>query len=623
MRKYIKKAISVFLVVTMVFTIMPSVFAASKKDDVFTFSVHPERQEYAKGEEIKFISEIRNNGIYDIENVVVVADVPRTDTLLSRGASEVTISKVAAGSIAGADFRFSEYSAVESIGKFFTFFGRISTAMFREIVRQYNTIASLFVTTSFVLKSGISHTFAIRNTQKLDSCKVIYDGKEYEFGFHVTYEKVKKDSLSAEKTGESSNAFVLDAKIKDSKTNTVGVVFGSEFNGNDFDGYIMYINPASGKAGVVKKAGNSYTDFSSKRMSIDSKKEYDVRIVSDGQKVVGCINNEIVFDIPFQPDGNSVGKFGASTGTVVIGNVSENNEAIPEDTYTNPVMGDGADPFVLYHDGTYYMYVTNSYSWNGFEVFTSKDLYDWTYGGVVAKRDDIIGGGNFWAAEVYEYNGKFYMLYSADEHSAIAVADSPMGPFKKTSDNFLFDFNAIDGNLLFDDDGRIYMYFSRIRHGEGFGQQIWGCEMNPDLLSVKEGTLTLISDPDHGEEGWVNEGPFVIKHDGTYYLTYSTNFYFQKNYSVAYSVSSSPLGKYTRYENNPILEGNAFITGTGHHCFINNAETGELFIVYHCHNSMTEVHNRKVCIDRVKFIETEKGPDALYVCGPTVTPQVK
>lgn len=35
----------------------------------------------------------------------------------------------------------------------------------------------------------------------------------------------------------------------------------------------------------------------------------------------------------------------------------------------------------------------------------------------------------FWAPEVYEVNGKFYMYYSADEHICVAVADSPVGPF--------------------------------------------------------------------------------------------------------------------------------------------------------------------------------------------------
>lgn len=78
-----------------------------------------------------------------------------------------------------------------------------------------------------------------------------------------------------------------------------------------------------------------------------------------------------------------------------------------------------------------------------------------------AKKGDIIGDSGFWAPEVYERNGKFYMLYTAQEFLAMAVSDSPTGPFTKTSDEFIIsDYRAIDGNILFDDDGSIYLYFS-------------------------------------------------------------------------------------------------------------------------------------------------------------------
>ena len=44
-------------------------------------------------------------------------------------------------------------------------------------------------------------------------------------------------------------------------------------------------------------------------------------------------------------------------------------------------------------------------------------------------------------------------------------------------------------------------------------------------------------------------------------------------------------------------------------------------IVYHVHASTTEVHPRKVCIDRARFAPTESGVDRLEIWGPTHTAQ--
>ena len=43
-------------------------------------------------------------------------------------------------------------------------------------------------------------------------------------------------------------------------------------------------------------------------------------------------------------------------------------------TYKNPIC-EGADPFVLLHDGKYYLYATNAK--DGFKVSESDDLINW------------------------------------------------------------------------------------------------------------------------------------------------------------------------------------------------------------------------------------------------------
>ena len=82
--------------------------------------------------------------------------------------------------------------------------------------------------------------------------------------------------------------------------------------------------------------------------------------------------------------------------------------------------------------------------------------------------------GAYWAPEVYEVKGKFYLFYSAQwkvnpSHElenfriGVAVADSPLGPFIDLANRPVFDpgYPVIDANVLFDTDGKAYLYYSR------------------------------------------------------------------------------------------------------------------------------------------------------------------
>lgn len=73
------------------------------------------------------------------------------------------------------------------------------------------------------------------------------------------------------------------------------------------------------------------------------------------------------------------------------------------------------------------------------------------------------------------------MVYTADEHPAIAVLDSPTGPFKKLTDNWLREKHAIDEHLLFDDDGSIYLCFAVLENGN----QIRVAKISNDLKSIE------------------------------------------------------------------------------------------------------------------------------------------
>lgn len=92
-----------------------------------------------------------------------------------------------------------------------------------------------------------------------------------------------------------------------------------------------------------------------------------------------------------------------------------------------------ADPTIFSDNGTYYLYGTSPLSNNGFWVYKSKDLQHWD--GPAGAVDGYALWGNtygtkgFWAPQVFKYNGRYGMAYTANEQIAIAWADSPLGPF--------------------------------------------------------------------------------------------------------------------------------------------------------------------------------------------------
>ena len=292
------------------------------------------------------------------------------------------------------------------------------------------------------------------------------------------------------------------------------------------------------------------------------------------------------------------------------------NKMGKEKYYQNPLL-EGADPFVLNYNGKYYLYSTNAE--DGYRVFTSDDLINWQDAGYCLKSTDVTGEKGFWAPEVMERDGKFYMVYTADEHIGIAVSDSPTGPFVQKEKKWLSERNAIDGHFFVDDDGTVYLYYVRFDHGN----VIYMTKMNSELTGFDEENERFLLKADCDwelKDCEVVEGPFVLKHNGKYYLTYSANHTRSPYYAVGYAVSHSPYGPFEKYVGNPILHKTEEVSGTGHHSFV-KTNNGELICVYHRHFTKDVFRPRMTCIDRAGFEKTPTGEDILVVYGPTDTQQ--
>lgn len=608
--KILKKHLSLLLSFVLTFSFLQLNVSARKvtEDVPFSCTIYSTKQSYEKGEEIKFTASIKNITLDEITNMRLWLDYPTTEYYLTPGVTEHFATSFTDS--VEESFRVCEDEGVLNFASKFNKVNLINRFLLK-LANFYKSLTLLYTTIEY----GFKNAFISFNQNKfeLGSVKVLYDNTEIGFTLKCRY-SVRKSQVN-ELTKLSDEDGMATANIKSVKNSYTGLAFAVE-DENNFG--LFAINPDLGKAFIYNVENGKYNLVGTKDVNIEENKFYQMKtFFADGRVICYLLDNPCdeepypVFDLYYESDGNGYGVFTQKDGYNDFDVTPYQTEKC-EKTYTNPVYANAPDPYVLNDGGTYYLYATTDPGY-GYRVSSSTDLVNWQNVGYCAIKGDIIGEGSFWAPEVYKYNGKYYMLYSTDEHLALAVADSPTGPFKKTSDSYLLDCNCIDGHLMFDDDGSIYLYMAY--WGET-GEEIWGCKMTADLKAMPETFTQLTSCKD--DEGGVNEGPFMLKYNGKYYLTYSVNGYTDKNYAVKLAVSDSPLGK---YENKgTILEKSGPLVGTGHHSFTTSPDGSELIIVYHCHYSATQVHARKLCIDRCKFTKTSDGY-TISVYGPTSTAQ--
>lgn len=325
----------------------------------------------------------------------------------------------------------------------------------------------------------------------------------------------------------------------------------------------------------------------------------------------------------------------------------------------------------------------------GLLCFRSKDLYNWEEAGIYdgyalgVKEDDWCMDHYYAPEPIYNpADGKFYLYfngclaanYGLDYLSndpdpmrrlylSVAVSDTPVGPFELICDidektgkkiptiNFKlgcdldFSVSAIDASPFFDDDGNLYLYF--VEHTLGDGRQgIWGMKMKsmiyPDYSTIRyllrDGVAHVSNDTgtfsgiEYGgtvewDEGYVNEAPVMLKHDGMYYLCYTRQGFTSTKYSVFQSVSDSPLGTFRKLsyeEGNPVYDGSelGWMAGTGHNDFVKCGD--EIMLICHRHNNTLgwgSAISRAIIVDRVKFVRNAEGMDVLTTNGPSLALQ--
>ena len=264
------------------------------------------------------------------------------------------------------------------------------------------------------------------------------------------------------------------------------------------------------------------------------------------------------------------------------------------ENYSNPLkkQGDFADPFILRYNGKYYLYCTNP----DLRCWSSVDLINWELEGATISKNEFPGLVPF-APEVVYFNGYFYLYTSPSGKGHYCLrSTSPKGPFKKISKNLG---HNIDGSVFIDDDGKQYFYWAS---DEG----ILGCEMlSPTKLGKPINTKAYLN-------GWT-EGPFVIKSNNKYYMTYTGNHYLSKGYRINLAIASKPLGPYHDIETNPfIINSEGAVIGLGHSSTVLGPDLYTYYLAYHNINSDK---SRDLNIDPLVI------SDSMEVLGPNTNSQ--
>ena len=253
------------------------------------------------------------------------------------------------------------------------------------------------------------------------------------------------------------------------------------------------------------------------------------------------------------------------------------------------------DPFILLEGGRYYLYGSRgNEAWGkatGLDVYESDDLVSWSGPSVVfTPPEGFWADMHFWAPEVHQYHGKFYMFVSFKSETAcrgtqILVADTPKGPFILHSDGPVTprDWECLDGTLYIDRDGKPYMVFChewlQVKDGE-----MCAVRLSDDLKQAVGEPFLLFraSEPDWAlkdKTEFVTDGPWMYRTaSGKLLMLWSSSAANGYVEAIAYSDNGDVTGRWQHQKQ-------LLFDQDGGHGMIFTSKEGKLFFILHNPNN--------------------------------------
>ncbi len=242
-------------------------------------------------------------------------------------------------------------------------------------------------------------------------------------------------------------------------------------------------------------------------------------------------------------------------------------------------------------------------------ILSTSDMKTWTEHSYKLKATDFPWAkGEAWASQVCERNGKYYWYVTAEHKKkpgkavGVAVADSPTGPFIPTQEALITNdmttqwtdipWDDIDPTVFIDDDGQGWLYWGN--------RQLYRIKLKANMVET-EGKIEAVDIPaiqmpsnKTKSRTFYTEAPWLYKHNGWYYLTFSVEF----PEKTAYAMSRNINGP---WEYKGIINEIAGNSNTNHHAIVNFK--GEWYFIYHNGgiNDTGSSYHRSLCIDRLYY----------------------
>lgn len=286
---------------------------------------------------------------------------------------------------------------------------------------------------------------------------------------------------------------------------------------------------------------------------------------------------------------------------VIFSHAQTNNE---EGTLRNPLNPyGGADPWIQYYDGNYYMATTTWRSellmWKsptlaGLKTAIPQQIYLETESSRCC---------NMWAPEFYLLDGpnglRWYFYYSAgtsgtldNQHTHVLESEGkdPLGPYTYKARIFdpVNDVWAIDGSVLKIDEQLYFLFSSWV----GANQNMFIAPMsNPWIIS---GQRVLLAQPEYEWERVglnVNEGPVALYHNDDIFIIYSASHCATPDYKLGMLtyMGGDPLDKssWEKYPE-PVFQQSPEngVYGSAHNGFFMSPDETEYWIVYHANDTI-------------------------------------
>lgn len=265
------------------------------------------------------------------------------------------------------------------------------------------------------------------------------------------------------------------------------------------------------------------------------------------------------------------------------------------------------DPVLAKEGSRWYVFHTG----NGIQIKSSEDGANWKQEGpiftslpewskeyVPEKEEESI-----WAPDIYYHNGIYYIYYSVSTFgkntSAIGlVTNSTLNPenpeyewkdrghviHSTEADNY----NAIDANLIFDQEGQPWLNFG------SFWSGIKLIQLDPVTMKIAGGA-ELLSISSRTEQPNTIEAPFIVYRNGLYYQFVSFDFCcrgVESTYKIVVGRSENITGPYTDKNGISMMEGGGTLIDAGDdrwigpgHCAVYSSDNSSI-LVNHAYDSL-------------------------------------